>query len=239
MNYFAHGREFIEQPYVLAGTAVPDWLSVVDRRVRVRSRNARRLVDDPDPRIAAVARGIVRHHDDDQWFHRTPAFAELSWRFTLLVRDALSPDPGLRPSFLGHILVELLLDAALIAEQIEVLEAYYEAVDRLDSGVVADTVHRIAQRCPDQLAWFIRRFHQERFLFDYLDDRRLLYRLNQVMRRARLAALPEALLGILPEARQAVTRRKDELLTPADRRSADSKRLALPSSSRDGAAKSG
>ena len=33
MNYFAHGVRFLEDPYFLAGTAVPDWLSVVDRRV--------------------------------------------------------------------------------------------------------------------------------------------------------------------------------------------------------------
>ena len=38
MNYFAHGWNYVDAPYVLAGTAVPDWLSVVDRRVRARAR---------------------------------------------------------------------------------------------------------------------------------------------------------------------------------------------------------
>ena len=108
MNYFAHGLQFVQEPYLLAGTAVPDWLNVVDRRVRVRSKAALPFVDDPDDRTAAVARGVVRHHEDDAWFHRTRAFAELSWNFTVVIHDALSPDPGLRPSFLGHILVELL-----------------------------------------------------------------------------------------------------------------------------------
>ena len=37
MNYFAHGHRFVDDPYFLAGTAVPDWLSVVDRKVRVRA----------------------------------------------------------------------------------------------------------------------------------------------------------------------------------------------------------
>ena len=40
MNYFAHGRHFIDQPYLLAGTAVPDWLNVVDRSVRARPARA-------------------------------------------------------------------------------------------------------------------------------------------------------------------------------------------------------
>ena len=56
MNYFAHGRRFVEQPYVLAGTAVPDWLNVVDRKVRVRAQRALAMSDDADPSMAAVAR---------------------------------------------------------------------------------------------------------------------------------------------------------------------------------------
>src|SRR5687768_7726430 len=111
MNYFAHGRRYVHDAYFLSGTAVPDWLNVVDRRVRVRSKAAQQFVDDSDPQVAALARGIVQHHYDDQWFHQTRAFAELSLRFTLEIRELLQPDDGFRPSFLGHILVELLLDA--------------------------------------------------------------------------------------------------------------------------------
>lgn len=214
MNYFAHGREFVHQPYVLAGTAVPDWLSVVDRRVRIRSKAAMPFVDDPDRRLAAVAKGVVRHHEDDAWFHRTRAFAELSWEFTVTIRDALSPDPGLRPSFLGHILVELLLDATLVAEQPATLDAYYDAIDGLDAEVIATAINRMAPRPVERLAWFLSRFSKERFLYDYLDDVRLLLRLNQVMRRARLMILPNEFQSILPDARQAVARRRDELLCP-------------------------
>ena len=96
MNYFAHGLQFVQEPYVLAGTAVPDWLNVVDRRARVRSKAAMPFVDDPDDRTAAVARGVVRHHEDDAWFHRTRAFAELSWDFTVVIRDVRACAWGLR-----------------------------------------------------------------------------------------------------------------------------------------------
>src|SRR5262245_50971039 len=40
MNYLAHGWRFVGQPYVLAGTAAPDWLSVIDRKIRLRLRTA-------------------------------------------------------------------------------------------------------------------------------------------------------------------------------------------------------
>ena len=29
MNYFAHAIRFLDDPYFLSGTALPDWLSVV------------------------------------------------------------------------------------------------------------------------------------------------------------------------------------------------------------------
>ncbi|HVX60802.1 MAG TPA: hypothetical protein VHC19_09375 [Pirellulales bacterium] len=216
MNYFAHGRPFVDDPYFLAGTALPDWLNEVSRRVKARSKHAQAFVEDADPRLAALARGIVQHHADDGWFHETAAFAELSWKLTVLVRDALPPDDGLRPSFLGHILVELLLDSLLIADEPERLEAYYAALTAVDPGFVEQAVGRIATAAPERLAQFVPLFIQERFLWDYGDDGKLWFRLNQVMRRVKLPPLPEAFCTLLPEARRLVAERKAELLAPTE-----------------------
>jgi hypothetical protein len=222
MNYFAHGRQYLDHPFLLAGTALPDWLSVVDRRVRVRSPAALRFLTSRDQRVVGLAAGILRHHEDDAWFHRTRAFAELSWQFTASLRDELPGDAGLRPSFLGHILVELLLDAALIQSQPQQLRRYYETLDRLDAELIAWIVNRMAGRPAAQLAAFITRFSAERFLYDYAEDAKLLYRLNTVMRRVGLSALPNRLCDWFPAARQQVQQRQTELLdrTPPAQRAA-------------------
>jgi len=212
MNYFAHGREFVDNPYFLAGTAIPDWLNVADRRVRVRSRSARPYVDD-DPRLAAIARGVMRHHADDAWFHETQAFVELSLEFTVQIRDLLAPDPGFRPSFLGHILVELLLDASLIVEEPSRLEAYYRAVEEVDAQLVQAAVARMAPRPADRLGRFVALFSEHRFLWDYLDDGKLCFRLNQVLARVKLPPLPDDFCRLLPDARRQVESRREELLT--------------------------
>ena len=219
MNYFAHGYQFLDNPYFLAGTAVPDWLSVVDRKVRARSKGAQALTDDEDPRVAAVAQGIVQHHHDDDWFHQTRAFAELSWQFTVSIRDSLrtndgASDDGLRPSFLGHILVELLLDSEIAAQSPGLLEQYYAALDVVDPLVVQTSVNLIASRQTDTLHEFIDLFRTHRFLFDYADDEKLLFRLNQVMRRVRLSALPDSLAELFTDFRTDICERYAELLTP-------------------------
>lgn len=217
MNYLAHGWQFVDSPYLLAGTAVPDWLSVMNRRVRARARSARRFLGARDQRVVQLAAGIVRHHHDDDWFHRTPAFAELSWAFTVEIRDRLPPDDGLRPSFLGHILVELLLDAELMRRDPDRLDAYYRAFDALDPHLTAWVIDKIANGPALQLAHLIPRFSAERFLYDYAEDAKLLFRLNQVMRRVRLPAIPAELQRWLPDARQRVRERADDLLGTASR----------------------
>lgn len=213
MNYFAHARPFLDRPYFAAGTAVPDWLSVLDRKMRVSTKAAQTLVSHPDRRIADLAGGIVQHHHDDGWFHQTRAFAELSIQLTAAVRRVLPQDDGFRPSFLGHILVEILLDAALIAAAPEQLDAYYEALHNIDPHLVGDAVNQVATRPSDLWPVFIPRFCAERFLYDYQEDAKLLARLNLVMRRVQMQPLPDEFLTVLPAARHAVAHRREELLT--------------------------
>ncbi|MBP87208.1 MAG: hypothetical protein CMJ64_10890 [Planctomycetaceae bacterium] len=220
MNYFTHGRHYLDDPYFVAGTAVPDWLSVVNRKSRARSKLAKPLTDHNDRTLSAVARGVVQHHHDDDWFHQTRAFAELNWHFTKEVRDRLPRDDGFRPSFLGHILVELLLDATLVEGDPRRLDEYYAVMDSLDPNAVSDAVNLMVTQQTGMLAFFIPRFSAERFLYDYLDDEKLLFRLNNVMRRVKLPYLPDTLTEFFPKARRLVRDRMAELLAGEETREA-------------------
>src|SRR5262245_54376900 len=210
MNYLAHGWPYSNEPYFLSGTAAPDWLSVIDRKIRVRSRTAAAFIADADPTLASIARGIVQHHTDDAWFHATPAFNELSLKFAVEIRSALPGDEGFRPSFLGHILVELLLDRALAEDKPRRLDDYYAALDALDPTATEQAISRLATGPAPQIATLIPRFAAERFLYDYLDDGKLLTRLNHVMRRVGLPQLPLTLVELIPSLRSRVRDRMTE-----------------------------
>jgi hypothetical protein len=212
MNYFAHACPFLEDPYFMAGACVPDWLTVVDRPVRVKMLRAEPLAVDADRQTASVARGILQHLRDDARFHETRAFGELALQLTVAARDRLGADAGFRPSFLGHILVEVLLDASLIADDPQRLETYYQRMETVDGRRVEEAVNRMANRPTERLAWMIARFCEERILWDYLEDGKLLGRLNQVMRRVTLAPLPDDFQELFPEARRKVAKRRAELL---------------------------
>jgi hypothetical protein len=216
MNYLAHGWRYADDPYVLAGTAAPDWLSVIDRKTRVRSRTAAEFVADLDATVRAIARGIVQHHADDAWFHATPSFNELSLQFAVEIRQVLPGDEGFRPSFLGHIIVELLLDRALAEDEPKRLDNYYAALGKLDAAVTQQAISRLATRPVDRIVTLLPRFISERFLYDYLDDARLLMRLNHVMRRVGLPQLPPVMIELIPSMRERVRGRMEDLLKPTE-----------------------
>lgn len=216
MNFFTHGRLFLDDPYFLAGTAVPDWLSVVDRRVRARTKLAEPFINDSNENVAQLACGIVQHHLDDNWFHQSKAFTELSLDFTVRIRDWQTEDIGMRPMFLGHILVELLLDAYLAEQDIAQLDAYYAALAKVDPQLIAATITRMTGKPVDLLPVLLPRFLHERFLYDYVDDAKLTFRLNQVMRRVKLPLLPDSFIELLPAARQDVARNAHALLDRED-----------------------
>ena len=212
MNYFAHAYRFLDDPYFAAGTGVPDWLSVADRQVRVRLARVEAFLKEAEPQAAAVARGVAQHLRDDARFHETRAFAETCYRLTATVRDVLGGERGFRPAFLGHLLLEVLLDSSLIAEDPGRLETYYRVLDGVDALAVQAVVNRLANCPTERLAPMIELFRVERILCDYAEDARLLVRLNQVMHRVGLDPLPEHFPEVLPEARRLVESRKAELL---------------------------
>jgi hypothetical protein len=214
MNYLAHALECLDAPYEVAGAAVPDWLGLTRPRLRCRSRHAQPWVEHADPDVAAIARGVVRHHADDDWFHQTPAFGELSIALAREVRRVTGDDDAMRPSFLGHILVELLLDAAILAGEPATLDRYYQALGGVDPTTIAAAIGAMTGADAAPLAGIVARFVELQFLYDYADDARLHYRLNQVMRRVGLPELPPRFVEMLPDARTLVAARRADLLAP-------------------------
>ena len=212
MNYFAHALPFLDRPWFAAATGIPDWLTVCDRHVRLRSKHATAFLDHADAMVAAVAGGVIQHLRDDARFHGTQAFVTTWLELTAAAREVLDGERGFRPSFLGHLLTEVLLDAALIAERPEALRRYYTALEEVAPAQIEAAVNRMAPRPASRLAALIEGFRRARILSDYAEDGTLMVRLNQVMVRVGCPELPEEFTCILSDARRLVAERQDALL---------------------------
>lgn len=197
-------------------TGMPDFLSVIDRRIRARGRAAERFLDSDDPVMRAVAAGIVLHIADDRWFHAGETFARMNLEFAVQLRDRLPGDVGFRPSFVGHILIEMLLDANYVIAQPQWVDRYYRLFEDAPLERIQTCVNTITGKPSDRIVETLRRFAAIRFLDDYADDAAILMRLNQVMARVGLEPLPEAVQRWLPHARAEVLLHHERLLGGPD-----------------------
>ena len=109
-----------------------------------------------------------------------------------------------------------LIDAVLAEEQPRRLDDYYAALAALDPILTERAVSRLATKPTDRIAALIPRFNSERFLYDYLDDDKLLTRLNHVMRRVNLPQLPVTLVELISSMRRRVRQQMSDLLTPLE-----------------------
>jgi hypothetical protein len=212
VNYLAHGFRHVHDPWLVAGTALPDWLRVLHRRARVTEESAAARVADADPRIAALARGVVTHHEDDRRFHGSAAFTETRRAVAQDLRAVLPESLGHRPSFVAHLVVEVQLDAAIEEQMPGCVDSYYRALGRLDPEEVERAADSLAPSGPAGLARLVRAFLSERFLADYGDPAAVVRRLDRVVRRVRQPGLPAAMADVLEVTRARVAARRDELL---------------------------
>lgn len=214
MNYLAHAYQHLDRPYFAVGTALPDWMSVLDRKNRARRQFAEPVTQDVDPEVAAFAGGVIQHHTDDAWFHTCPAFVQLSTTFAVELRSHLAAGLGHQAGFVGHISVELLLDAVLAQRHPRLVDDYYQVLASIDHRKIQLAANKILRKPVSNLVHLIPRFIDERFLADYTDDQRLLMRLNGVMKRIGLPRLPDQVSRWLATARPRIDFFADELLSP-------------------------
>jgi hypothetical protein len=215
MNYFAHALNHLDQPYFIAGTAVPDWLSVVDRKVRLRPRMLQPWLADADPIQSEIAAGTLRHLNDDDWFHATRGFVEVTEELTRSFRQSLGADEKYHCGFLGHVGMELLLDGVLMDLYPVRFEDYWRSLELIDAARVEVAVNRMAKFPAERLAWFIDLYRREQFLRAYENDRELLRRLNQVLSRVKLSPIPDEAVETIKFGRTLVRQRLTDLL-PAE-----------------------
>lgn len=216
MNFLSHAIPYLDDPLIAVCTGVPDWLSVVDRKIRARERMATAVLSSEDEPLRKVATGILNHIRDDRWFHTTGAFVETNLLLAVQLRELLPGDRGFRPMFVGHILIEVLLDAFWIRDRPDLASQYYDQVQSVSADEIQRCVNQITGKPTDALVAAIRRYAEVKFMYDYLDDESLLMRLNQVMNRVGLTEMPDSVLPWIRDSRELVESRRERFLTPSD-----------------------
>lgn len=187
---------------------------MVDRQARIKRKKVENFLLTPGSlsQATGIAAGIVQHFDDDR-FHSQTAFAEICSESSQRLAQHLVGDQGMRPRFTAHVMVEMLLDSEIEKRLPGTLDRCYESLARVDATCLLDAINQLALRPSSRFVEFLPRYMHEKFMFDYLEDRSLLNRLNGVLRRVRLTELPRSVTSVIGWARIKVHERYDELLS--------------------------
>ena len=204
MNSFSHAFPFLDQPYMAVGCGVPDLLGAVDRRCRTRKKKAIPFMDHDDPIVAAVAKGVVQHHLDDHWFHTGSTFNRMNLAMAVELRKLFDDDQSMRSGFATHVLIEMFIDAWLQKNYPGKVEYYYDQVASVDAEQVQNAINLFATRPTKKFAPMLGKFLELKYIFDYVDDQRTIYRLNHVLRRVGLPELDDRIFEWLPSCRERV-----------------------------------
>ena len=213
MNYLSHAAAFLDEPLVAAGSVLPDFLSAMDRKCRVRAKRVDAyLATEPPGEPGRVAAGLREHLADDHWFHGTEAFLTTQARLTRRLRAAMPDDASHRVGFLGHILVELLLDGWIERTRPGTVGRFYDAMAAAAPTAMTEAVNASAARPTTRIIEVWPGFLRERFVADYVADDRLRRRVNQVLGRVGLPVLDEAAEATLAQCRAEVEASAGRLL---------------------------
>jgi hypothetical protein len=214
MNCLSHAWKYLDDPWFAAGTCLPDWLGMMERKNKFRRAKVTSFLqwNESTDNSTVLAQGILKHLADDDAFHGSIAFMETSLAVSRWVTEAVPSENINRPAFVGHILVELLLDATIEMDNPGTLDRYYAAMAAISARELEDSVNHLATKPTTQVPTFLQRYLGERFLFDYLRDDRLLVRMNGILHRVGLDPLPMTILPTFAVSRELVWNRRQSLL---------------------------
>ncbi|OGQ09130.1 MAG: hypothetical protein A2138_11955 [Deltaproteobacteria bacterium RBG_16_71_12] len=213
MNFLAHALPHLHDPWMVAGTSLPDWLRVVQRGPRLRpARLLAMKLPDGSP-AARLRAGVLRHHDDDLRFHLEPGFERVTAELTRQLR-ALEPDPRFRASTIAHIVVEMLVDAALLRLHPGSGERYYGALRSLDGAELARAAEALTCVALPRLHELHERFLDARFVLEYRSNEGVLRSLEAVLVRTGLPPTPPGTLLCIEKARPSVRTLTGALFPP-------------------------
>lgn len=190
MNLVAHYHldRTLVNSYFTVGAATPDLLSIYNSQLRIKQRHLKRLNEEEAGRITPpFLDGLQRHFFADGIFHTSPLFHQETKRISNMLVEYF-PDLDIqRKFFIGHILLELMLDKVLINLHPGILESYYGHFEALQPfrDIKKSLQIAVGHDLPNYEA-YLKRFVRRKYLYHYADPKHLAWLLRRILRRVRI-----------------------------------------------------
>ncbi len=183
MNFLSHyyfDRDTIPyiRDYHTLGTVLPDLLKNADKTIIIHPEK----LQHSDPAISDMIAGWKKHLEVDRYFHTSDFFTCRSSELRKLLTPAVEGSP-VKPFFLGHIALELILDNLLITTGKISVDDFYNHLARCEQDKIKKFLNFAGLQDTDTFLKFFEKFKSNRYLETYAETDQIAYALKRICMR--------------------------------------------------------
>lgn len=180
MNFLSHFYfdRNTDNCYHVLGTVLPDLLKNADKTIVFHPE---KLHHENKP-INFIIQGWNKHLLVDRYFHSSDFFLTHSHQLKKLLVPAI-PDSPVKPFFLGHIALELILDNLLLTTKKITVDGFYDHLNGCKGPVIDEFLTFAGLKDPLVFFKFYEEFKKSRYLYSYAETREIAYALKRICMR--------------------------------------------------------
>ena len=164
--------------YHILGIVLPDLLKNADKTLVLHPEK----LHTSNNAVNSIVTGWNKHLEVDRYFHSSDFFLEHSHELKKRLLPAVVGSP-VKPFFLGHIALELILDNLLITTHKITVHSFYEHLQGCNDAVIEEFLLAAGMKNPPVFFRFFTRFKDEKYLHTYVETLKIAYALKRVCMR--------------------------------------------------------
>jgi hypothetical protein len=182
MNFLSHFYFDKDNPdsYVVLGTILPDLLKNANKEWIIHPEKNKLFFQKPEH--VSLYKGYQRHLAVDRIFHNSDFFKNYQHQFKKILKEGMETSK-VKPFFVGHIALELLLDHFLIMRKLVDIDLLYHQLNKVETKIVDEFLILNGITDTQQYDNFFNKFKTEQYLYSYLDLEKISYAIKRICMR--------------------------------------------------------
>lgn len=164
--------------YHILGTVLPDLLKNADKTIILHPEK----LQHQNAAINSITRGWNKHLDVDRYFHSSDFFATHSHQLKKELTPVIATSP-VKPFFLGHIAVELILDNLLLTTGKITVDDFYDHLKGCDNTIIEEFLVAAGIKDTTRFFRFYEGFKKDGYLHTYAETQQIAYALKRICMR--------------------------------------------------------
>lgn len=183
MNFLSHFYFETENtdPNMVLGVVLPDFIKNAQKDINLYPQKEAHLFES-DTHQQSILKGWEKHIEVDRLFHSSDFFKTQTAQLKQILLPNLSGSP-VKPFFLAHIGLELVLDHLLTIEGMVNINVFYDQLVHADKAALKVFLEKCGLTDSSVFFNFLNSFISSKYLFSYRKIENISYALNRICMR--------------------------------------------------------